>query len=151
MECWQALLLCSQYPTVSQCLWFCLFLDNGSSIRCTYFWNHNTFSNTYIKGKLLTTENPDARYGEGLVFPKYTNAGKSSLAQFFNSLERSTYQVTGPKGHFKLIIILILSQPNGVVFLVKMFPKVWNRHYCVIVWVHPLEGIHVERAKKHEK
>lgn len=106
---------------------------------------------TYCKGELLCAADPNTRDRDITILSKNTNTGKCSLAQFFYTLKHTPYQVAGHKDPFQLIIVLILSQPHRIVFLVEMIPEVWNSHCrCVMVWVSALEVIHVKWANKQK-
>ena len=55
---------------------------------------------------------------------KEQHGGKSILAEFLQPLEHASYQVARHEDHGQLVVVLVVTPPDGIVFFVELFPEV---------------------------
>ena len=119
-----------------------IFIYSAKEILCS----------TYVKDEVLATPYPQTRYVVVVVFAQHNHGGKSILPELINTLEHTTNQVGRHEDELKLLGVLVLAVPDGVLLWVEVFPEERNGFRCdIIVTVAALECIKVPCAENRYK
>merc|ERR1719282_1640568 len=97
----------------------------------------------------MTLEHPNTRDGAVVVLAKQTNGSKGVLVEFVQTLEHASDEVTGHKDHGELVIVLVVSPPDGVVLMVKVFPEPGHGLGLIIVGVESLPFFKIKGSFGH--
>merc|ERR1719282_1675247 len=97
----------------------------------------------------MTLEHPNTRDGAVVVLAKQTNGSKGVLVEFVQPLEHASDEVTGHEDHGELVIVLVVSPPDGVVLMVKMFPEPGHGLWFIIVGVESLPFFKIKGSFGH--
>merc|ERR1719282_1462018 len=97
----------------------------------------------------MTLEHPNTRDGAVVVLAKQTNGSKGVLVEFVQTLEHASDEVTGHEDHGELVIVLVISPPDGVVLMVKVFPEPGHGLGFIIVGVESLPFFKIKGSFGH--
>merc|ERR1719282_800521 len=97
----------------------------------------------------MTLEHPNTRDGAVVVLAKQTNGSKGVLVEFVQPLEHASDEVSGHEDHGELVIVLVVSPPDGVVLMVKMFPEPGHGLGFIIVGVESLPFFKIKGSFGH--
>merc|ERR1719282_839885 len=97
----------------------------------------------------MTLEHPNTRDGAVVVLAKQTNGSKGVLVKFVQPLEHASDEVTGHEDHGELVIVFIVSPPDGVVLMVKVFPEPSHGFGFIIVGVESLPFFKIKGSFGH--
>merc|ERR1719282_819953 len=97
----------------------------------------------------MTLEHPNTRDGAVVVLAKQTNGSKGVLVEFVQTLEHASDEVTRHEDHGELLIVLVVSPPDGVVLMVKVFPEPGHGLGFIIVGVESLPFFKIKGSFGH--
>merc|ERR1719282_2147432 len=97
----------------------------------------------------MTLEHPNTRDGAVVVLAKQTNGSKGVLVKFVQPLEHASDEVTGHEDHGELVIVLVISPPDGVVLMVKVLPEPGHGLGFIIVGIESLPFFKIKGSFGH--
>lgn len=99
---------------------------------------------------LLTADEPVTRDGVVVVGTTDNHGTESVLVSAFKTSIESTDQVVGHESLGELIVVLVVSLPDGVTLGIVVFPEPLHGNIGIVVGVHALPGIHDEGGGRQE-
>merc|ERR1719295_2335197 len=71
------------------------------------------------------------------------------IGGMFQRLEHSSDEGAGHEDHGELVIVLVISAPDGVILMVKVFPEPGHRLGLIVVGVKSLPFLEIKTSLGH--